>query len=111
MPNALKQRAAPPAAAAGTVATQSSPKATGAVKGAPRERAAAKPKSTAGRSAAGKAVAKGGAMKIVWMIYDTDHRTKSTFPYPQKPQADKQAAALSQSTGRPHTVRGVKVPM
>jgi hypothetical protein len=46
-------------------------------------------------------------MKIVWAVGEPGGQAVKVYPYPQKPQADAEAARL----GRGHIVKAMKVPM
>src|SRR5688500_15501455 len=50
-------------------------------------------------------------MKVVWGVGEHGQPVVRTFPYPQKPAAEAEAARLSSQTGRVHVVRPEKVPM
>ena len=50
-------------------------------------------------------------MKIVWEVCNVTGAPIKVFPYPDKSEAEAETAALTRSTGRPHTLRPTKVPM
>ncbi len=50
-------------------------------------------------------------MKIVWEVCDGTGRTVKSFPYPDEAAAQAQTRALTNSTGRTHTLRPTKVPL
>jgi hypothetical protein len=58
-----------------------------------------------------KTAAKQRRMKLVWRVVDQSSREVASFPYREKPEADARAAALSEKTGKTHTVNAVRVPM
>jgi len=50
-------------------------------------------------------------MKLVWVIYNSSGKPVKTFAYPDKDAGTVEAQQLSGSTGHPHELRAVKVPM
>jgi hypothetical protein len=58
-----------------------------------------------------KRVVKPVRVKIVWEVCSTAGAVIATFAYPDKAAAEAKVAALAKSTGRPHGLRGTKVPM
>jgi hypothetical protein len=62
-------------------------------------------------SRARKTAPKPKRMKFIWTIVDEKAKEIASFPYPAKDEAQAQAAALSEKTGKAHTVNQVRVPM
>ncbi|HEX6886329.1 MAG TPA: hypothetical protein VF530_23340 [Planctomycetota bacterium] len=58
-----------------------------------------------------KALPKAPRVKIVWEVCNSNGKTLETYAYPDKAKAQAEAAALTKSTGRPHSLRASKVPM
>lgn len=50
-------------------------------------------------------------MKIIWEVCGVTGTALKAFPYPDKAKAEAEIAALTKSTGRPHSLRATKVPM
>jgi len=50
-------------------------------------------------------------MKFIWQVVDANSKEVASFPYPGKGEAEARAAALSEKTGKAHTVNLVRVPM
>jgi hypothetical protein len=50
-------------------------------------------------------------VKIVWEVCNPNGKVLETFAYADKAQAEAETAALTKSTGRPHSLRPTKVPM
>lgn len=50
-------------------------------------------------------------MKFVWRVVDANSKEIASFPYPAKDEAQARACALSEKTGKAHTVNCVRVPM
>ena len=50
-------------------------------------------------------------MKFIWRVVDENSREIASFPYREKSEAEARASALSQKTGKAHTVIPVRVPM
>jgi hypothetical protein len=74
------------------------------------EKAAKKASKPAARPTS-KRVVKPVRVKIVWEVCSTAGAVVATFAYPDKAAAEAKVAALAKSTGRPHGLRGTKVPM
>lgn len=69
-------------------------------------KAATGPSTTASRKKAAPV-----RMKIVWAVCDPNARVLKTFPYPDKPAAEAEAARLSKEREAIYKVRPEKVPM
>jgi hypothetical protein len=80
---------------------------------AAKEKAKKKKKAPAKKRATKKkaAAASGGRMKVVWAVCDQTGNLVKTYDYPKRGDADKEAARLTESKGKPHFVRAEKVPM
>ena len=63
------------------------------------------------RKSSAKAPAHSGRLKIVWAVKDPDGNIVRTYPYPQQPHAEAEAARLREVHQRYYTVRKEKVPM
>ena len=73
------------------------------------QRAASKPEAPAGRKP--RVPAPPPRLKVVWVVCDAARKVVKTYPYPEQAAAQKEAAALTTSTGKEHVVRKDKVPM
>jgi hypothetical protein len=50
-------------------------------------------------------------MKFIWKVVDANSKEIASFPYQAESEAQARAAALSEKTGKAHTVNRVRVPM
>ncbi len=80
---------------------------------------AAKPKAASARPVGTRREKHGAAsaspattrLKLVWKVFNANGKEVAVFPYPEKTEADAMAQKLSQKSGSPHFVNGVKVPL
>jgi hypothetical protein len=70
-------------------------------------------KKTATKASSAKAAAAkpAGGLKLVWAVCDNTGATVKTYPYPERKNADAEAARLTTSKGKTHFVKNDKVPM
>lgn len=68
---------------------------------------ATRPKRSGSRSAAAPA----GRMRVVWAVCNHMGEQVKSFPYPEKEQAEAEAARLTEEKGKDHYVEPRKVPM
>jgi hypothetical protein len=89
------------------------PGAKNAAKKATREVGKKATKKVSGKASGGgsRAAAKGGRMKVVWAIFNSQGKAIESFAYPDRDAAVSRARELSATTSRPHEVRDAKVPM
>jgi hypothetical protein len=73
------------------------------------ERRAQQPPSTP--KEAKQAAAAGVRMKVVWAVKDPHGEILTTYPYPNKAQAEAEAGRLREADGRSYIVTPEKVPM
>ena len=69
--------------------------------------AAARPKRSTSRSAA----APSGRLRVVWAVCNHMGDQVKAFPYPEKQQAEAEAARLCEQKGKGHYVEPRKIPM
>jgi hypothetical protein len=62
-------------------------------------------------SSSRKTAPKQKRMKFIWSVVDANSKEMASFPYPGKGEAEARASALSEKTGKAHTVNLVRVPM
>lgn len=74
-------------------------------KDAARAAKAAAPRKTASKSSkASKAAKPAGRVRMVWNVCNSAGKPVQTFPYAQEQEAIAEAAALTESSGKPHFV-------
>ncbi len=57
------------------------------------------------------AASSGGALKVVWKVFDPASKEVGVFPYPLIAKAEEWSAHLNLRSGKEYRVRGVKIPL
>jgi hypothetical protein len=73
-----------------------------------KKKSTRKKTSRASKSAPAKSA---GRMRLVWVVCDQTGGPVKEYPYPERSEADAEAARLTSTKGKQHFVRKEKVPM